>query len=173
MTAFRGFFNNINNDVAASYWPLFITGIAASMAVNTLMTGMIAFRILKGMGVISRPTSVERTLGSTGGNKYRHIMFIIIASAMALFAIQLVRIVLEFTPVSGLLFDEVYDIVIFINQMLNVIIIIRSIHFSFFFFLIIFTWLGNRTHNNIGAGSNEVVLRRRRILQGSCRKPSF
>ena len=170
VTAFLG--NNINNDVAASYWPLFITGTAASMAVNTLMTGMIAFRILKGMGFISRPTSVERTLGSTGGNKFRHIMFIIIESAMALFAIQLVRVVMQFTPISGLLFDEVYDIVVVINQMLNVIII-RSIHFYFLFLLIIFTWLGHRTHNNIGAGSNEVVLRRRRILQGSCRKPSF
>ena len=62
------------------------------MAVNALMTGMIVFRILKATGV--EPTSVERTLGSTEGNKFRHIIFIIIESGMALFAIQLVRIVL-------------------------------------------------------------------------------
>ena len=113
-----------NND--ASYWPntVFITGLAASMAVNALMTGMIVFRILKATRVT--PTSIERTLGSTEGNKFRHIMFIIIESGMALFAIQLVRIVLDFIPVSveELPFLEVaQDFVIEINQMLNVTII--------------------------------------------------
>ena len=100
------------------------------MAVNTLMTGMIVFRIHK----VTRAmpiTSIERTLGSTGGDKYRHVMFIIIESGMALFAIQLVRFVLAFP--SGPFFDTAYDIVIVINQMLNVIII-RSIHFYFFYF---------------------------------------
>ena len=78
---------------------VFITGLAASMAVNALVTGMIVFRILKAMGV--RPTSVERTLGSTEGDKFRHIMFIIIESGMALFVIQLVRIVSAFISVSA------------------------------------------------------------------------
>ena len=94
------------------------------MAVNALMTGMIVFRILKVTGV--KPTSIERTLGSTEGNKFRHIMFVIIESGMALFAIQLVRIVLEFIPVSAeqLPFDQVAsDFVVVINQMLNVIIL--------------------------------------------------
>ena len=107
-----------------------ITGLAASMAVNALMTGMIVFRILKATGV--KPTLVERTLGSNDGNKFRHIMFIIIESGMALFAIQLVRIVLSFisVPVEQDPFLQVtvaYDIVIVINQMLNVIIIRSSI----------------------------------------------
>ena len=94
------------------------------MAVNALMTGMIVFRVLKVTGV--KPTSIERTLGSTEGNKFRHIMFVIIESGMALFAIQLVRIVLEFIPVSAeqLPFDQVAsDFVVVINQMLNVIIL--------------------------------------------------
>ena len=68
-------------------------------------------------------------LGSTEGNKFRHIMFIIIESGMALFAIQLVRIVLEFisVPAEQLpFFEAAYDIVTAINQMLNVIIILRS-----------------------------------------------
>ena len=105
------------------------------MAVNALMTGMIVLRILKATGV--KPTSIERTLGSTEGNKFRHIMFIvIIESGMALFAIQLVRIVLEFisVPVEQLpFFDAAQDFVIAItgNQMLNVII--RS-----FFLLLLF-----------------------------------
>ena len=97
------------------------------MAVNTLMTGMIVFRILKATGVT--PTSVERTLGSTEGNKFRHIMFIIIESGMALFAIQLVRIVLSFipVPVEQIPFDKAaQDFVVVINQMLNVIIIRSS-----------------------------------------------
>ena len=104
-----------------------ITGLAASMAVNALMTGMIVFRILKATGV--QPTTIERTLGSTEGNKFRHIMFIIIESGMALFAIQLVRIVLSFIPVPVEQFPFLQaagDFVIAINQMLNVIIIRSS-----------------------------------------------
>ena len=85
-----------------------------------------------------KPTSIERTLGSTEGNKFRHIMFIIIESGMALFAIQLVRFVLEFIslPVEQvhILIAAVAadDFVKVINQMLNVIII-RS-----FFLLLLF-----------------------------------
>ena len=123
MFAFSGNVDNIND---VGYWrnTVFITGLAASMAVNALMTGMIVFRILKVTGV--KPTSIERTLGSTEGNKFRHIMFIIIESGMALFAIQLVRFVLAFTsvPVEQYPFLQVADdFVIAINQMLNVIII--------------------------------------------------
>ena len=120
-TAFSG---NLDNNNDASYWPntVSITGLAASMAVNALMTGMIVFRILKATGVT--PTSIERTLGSTEGSKFRHIMFIIIESGMALFAIQLVRIVLDFisVPVEQYQFlVAAGDFVIVINQMLNVI----------------------------------------------------
>ena len=94
------------------------------MAVNTLTTGMIAFRILKVTRAMPT-TSVVRTLGTTEGNKFRHIMFIIIESGMALFAIQLVRVVLGFIPET--VFQEPFviaaeDIVVAINQMLNVII---------------------------------------------------
>ena len=121
--------NNVDNNNDASYWPntVFITGLAASMAVNALMTGMIVFRILKATGV--QPTSIERTLGSTEGNKFRHIMFIIIESGMALFVIQLVRIVSAFISVSAEQlphFHAAQDFVIAINQMLNVIIIRSS-----------------------------------------------
>ena len=105
------------------------------MAVNALVTGMIVFRILKVTRTIPS-TSIERTLGSNRGNKFRHIMFIVIESAMALFAIQVVRVAMGLT--SGPLeqdpyFEAAIDFVIIINQMLNVIII-RSIHFYFFCF---------------------------------------
>ena len=118
------------NRASSSYWAntLFITGLTLSMAVNALVTGMIVFRILK-VTVGVEPTSVEQTLGSSRGNKFRHIIFIIIESGMALFAIQLVRVVLLFIPQpveqEGI-FQVAFDFVIAINQMLNVIIIIRS-----------------------------------------------
>ena len=96
------------------------------MAVNTLMTGMIVFRILQVTAGV-KLTSAERALGSTRGNKFRHVMFIIIESGMALFAIQLVRVVLvSISPVMqepSNYFQATYDIVVVINQMLNVIII--------------------------------------------------
>ena len=98
------------------------------MAVNALVTGMIVFRILKVTG--ARPSTL------TGGNKFRHIMFIIIESGMALLAIQLVRVVLASIGIQveqGPYFPDAYDIVVGINQMLNVNIMI-SIHFYFSFF---------------------------------------
>ena len=106
------------------------------MAVNTLVTGMIVLRIFKGA---MPSTSVERTLGSTEGNKFRHIMFIIIESGMALFAIQLVRVVLAVISVpveQEFSFLAAEDIVVVINQMLNVIIIsLTSVSF-----LLLFCW---------------------------------
>ena len=64
-------------------------------------------------------------------------MFIIIESGMALFAVQLVRVLLVFIPVrvkqQELFLIAGNNIAITFNQMLNVIII-RSIHFYFFCF---------------------------------------
>ena len=131
------------------------------MAVNTLVTGLIVFKILK-VFLEVKPTSVERTLGSTGGTKLRHIIFIIIESGMALFAIQLVRFVLstllpgeaEAGPATA--FRLTFEIVVGIHEMFNVII--KSIYFYFFCFMT-FTWLGHRTNNNFGEDLNEIVLR--------------
>ena len=97
------------------------------MAVNTLVTGLIVFKILMVFlevkaAVSPVVSSVERTLGSTRGTKLRHIIFIIIESGMALFAIQLVRILL--------LAVQLYiplQLVLGIHQMFNVII--RSVSF--------------------------------------------
>ena len=121
---------------------LILTSLVASMVVNALVTGLIVFKILKVfLEVKTRATtSVERTLNSlssTGGTKLRHIIFIIIESGMALFAIQLARVVITIrmielqaeTP-AGLRYS--LDAVVVIQKMLNVII--RSIHFYFFLF---------------------------------------
>jgi len=108
---------------------LSLTALTTSMVVNALMTGLIVFKILK-VFLEFKPTSVERTLGSeslssAGGSKLGHIVFIIIESGMALFAIQLVRVVLtslmtqpsKYTgytePVVGM------EFVIGIHEMLN------------------------------------------------------
>ena len=104
------------------------TDLATSMAVNALVTGLIVFRILK-VFLEVKPTSVERTLGSTvtGGTKLRHSIFVIIEYGMALFAIQLVRLVLGSITVTEAqlpVFLAAGDFVIAINQMLNVITII-------------------------------------------------
>jgi hypothetical protein len=109
------------------------------MAVNALMTGLIVFKIL--MSLEFKPTSVERTLGSlssTGDSKIRRIIFIIIESGMALFAIQLVRVVFTslvmqtpFTVLPGPALIGV-KFVMGIHEMLNVII--RFVHFYFFCF---------------------------------------
>jgi hypothetical protein len=119
--------------------PVNITSITLSMAVNTLVTGLIAFRILTVfLKVKAATTSVERTLGTTGGSKLHHVIFIVIESGMALLAIQLVRFVLfnltrllqPESPPAG--FTFAYDFSIYINQMFNVII--RAVHFYFFCF---------------------------------------
>ena len=118
------------NDSSATQNKLFFTGLAASMVVNALMTGMIVFRILKVTGA----TSFEQTSGSTGDNKVRHIIFIIIESGMALLVIQVVRLVLVFIPMTGaqgIGLRTAADFVIIINQVLNVIIFLRSVYFYF------------------------------------------
>ena len=129
------------------------------MAVNSLVTGLIVFKILTVILEIKvATTSVERTLGSTGDTKLRHIIFVIIESGMTLLVIQLVNMVLYVVqpfPAAPVAFANEYVVVI--NQVFNVII--RSVHFYFFCFTENFTWLGNRTNNNFGAGVNEIVLR--------------
>ena len=106
------------------------TSFVLSMAVNTLVTGLIVFKILKVFLQVraTSSASVERSLGSTGGTKFQHIIFVIIESGMMLFATQLVQLVLY--VVTSV--DQKYlNFVIGVNEMFNVII--RSIHFYFFF----------------------------------------
>ena len=116
-----------------------MTALTTSMAVNTLVTGLIVFRILKVFLEVKRikPTSVERSLGSTRGTKLRHAMFVVIESNMALFAMQLVCVVLASIPQSAVQFVPAFqatnDFTIVINQMLNV----GSIPFLTFWFLLI------------------------------------
>src|SRR5882757_1302550 len=73
---------------------LALTGLTTSMTVNALVTGLIVFRIFKVFREVKRvTTSDETSLGVTGGRNFCSIIFIIIESGMALFAIQLTRLV--------------------------------------------------------------------------------
>ena len=74
---------------------------------------------------------VKDSSSSTGGTKLQHIIFMVIESGMALFAIQLVRVVItslvELSAESGSLSLEIaLEVVISIHQTLNVVM--RSIH---------------------------------------------
>ena len=112
------------------------------MVVNTLVTGLIVFRIFKVYLEVKRlrseATSFERrvnSLSSTGGAKFQHIMFVIIESGMALLAIQLVRVVLQCLqlalPTSTSIMITLNS-VISIHEMLNVII--KSVHYLLLLF---------------------------------------
>ena len=166
----------IQGEVVDETWGSMLTiiDLAASLVVNALATGLIVFKILK-VYLEIKATSVEQTFNSsssTGGTKLRHILFVIIESGMALFAIQLARVVVTCviesqagTPPN---LQIALDLIISIHEMLNVII--RSVPFVL---LMTFTCPGHRTNNNFGPGFNEIVLRRRRILQWSCQKSDF
>ena len=125
------------------------------MAVNALVTGLIVFRILKAYLEVTKATSVERTLGSTAaaarrGTELRHIIFVIIESGMALFAIQLVRTVLYSldsgspVPITKSQFRVVYECVIGISEMCTVII--RFFHLYLFYFTDNIYYLARASH---------------------------
>ena len=110
---------------------MILTQLALNMTVNTLVTSLIVFKILK-VFLEVKVTSVERTLGSSGGTKLRHIIFIMIESGMTLFAVQLVRTILYFSTDTTAFKDSGSVIITGVEQMFNVII--RFVHFYFFCF---------------------------------------
>ena len=106
-----------------------LTAFAASMAVNTLATGLIVFKILKVFLEVKglKANSVEGTLtpslgssSSAGGSKLQHVIFVIIESGLTLFVIQLIRVVFVNLPAERL--PNTFNIVVAIHQMVNVII---------------------------------------------------
>ena len=103
-----------------------LINFATTITVNTLVTVLIAFRILKAF-LEYKPRSVERTLGTIESTKFRHAIFVIIESGMVLFAIQLLRFVLFEQPEESETATIAYTLVVGINEMFNVII--RFVHF--------------------------------------------
>ena len=108
------------------------TCFAASMVVNALVTGLIVFKIFKVFREVKRnTTSDERSLGVTGGNKLRSVIFAIIESGMALLAIQLARLVIVAPGVTTFAEEDVSLVMCSMHPMLNVIIssVIASLYF--------------------------------------------
>ena len=123
------------NAVHEAFWGnrLALTSLITSMTVNALVTGLIVFRIFKVFREVRSVTTLEdKSLGITPGNKLRSVTFIIIESGMALFALQLARIV-NSTLLATDAGDYAYDFIIGIHQMVNVII--KLYHQSLLFYL--------------------------------------
>jgi hypothetical protein len=94
-----------------------ITSLVISLTVNAIVTGLIVLRILKVYREIG--SAVDQTFGVGGDNlKLQSIIFIIVESGMAMFSIQFIRVILSVSlnTINGV------QIVIYINQMFNVII---------------------------------------------------
>ena len=120
------------------FWgiPIIIASFTLSIAVNTLVTGLIVFKILGVfLEVKAATTSVERTLGKTwsGSTKLRHVVFVIIESGMALLVVQLARLIFYILQFSSYAASIGYVMLISINEMLNVISI-RSVRLLLLFF---------------------------------------
>ena len=99
-----------------------VAGLALSMTVNALVTGLIVFRVFKVFQEVKTSTADDQNLGVTGGSTLRRVIFIIIESGMALFLIQLARLVAVIVNTDAA--DDAYNLIAPIHEMLNVIIIL-------------------------------------------------
>ena len=111
---------------------LLLTGLTLSMTVNALVTGLIVFRIFKVFQEVKVGTADDQILGVTGGSKLRRVIFILIESGVALFSIQLTRVVVTVVHVltgTNASFAPLVFL-IGIHEMLNVII--RSVTTTLF-----------------------------------------
>ena len=115
------------NAVGEAVWGdrLALTSLIMSMTVNALVTGLIVFRIFKVFREVqSVTTSEDKSLGITHGNKLRSVTFVIIESGMALFAIQVARVVSTAQPTAVPTAAAYYafQFIAVIHEMVNVII---------------------------------------------------
>ena len=100
-----------------------VAGLALSMTVNALVTGLIVFRIFKVFQEVKTATADDQMLGVTGRSKLQRVIFIIIESGMTLFSIQLARLVVTIVYTDAA-FDA-YELINGIHEMLNVIMTIN------------------------------------------------
>ena len=101
---------------------LFIAGLTLSMTVNVLVTGLIVFRIFKVFQEV-KTAADHQNLGDTGRNTLQRVIFIIIESGMALFSIQLTRLVAGIVTTDAA--NDAYVLISGIHEMLNVIMTIN------------------------------------------------
>jgi hypothetical protein len=120
----------VQDEIEETLWGygLIVASLATSMAVNTLVTGLIVFRIFKVFRAVKdSTTSHEKSAGVTGGNKLRSVIFVIIESGMALFAVQLIRLVVSSAQETTEGEVAVAALIVGIHEMLNVIISISQL----------------------------------------------
>jgi hypothetical protein len=112
---------------------LALASFTVSITMNALVTDLIVFRIFKVFRQVKDvTTSNKKSLGVTGRRKLRSIIFIIIESGMALFAIQLLRLAVAATGQVTNAEQDIYQLVIGIHQVLNVVI--KSVIVCFIFY---------------------------------------
>ena len=115
----------VQGEVSTSSWNIVLdmASFTASMTVNPLVTSLIVFKIFRVFREVKNTTtSSEKSLSSTGGRQLRSIIFIMIESGMALFAIQLARVVIAFTGLGTDAEEDAYSLIISIHKMLIVFI---------------------------------------------------
>jgi len=95
---------------------LVVTSLALSMTVNALVTGLIVFRIFKVFREV-KTTADDQIVGVTGGSTLRRVMFILLESGMALFSIQLARLVVTIMITDAA--NDAYNLTLGIHDMLN------------------------------------------------------
>jgi len=96
-----------------------VAGLALSMTVNALVTGLIVFRIFKAFQQVQTRISEDEILGVTGSTLrlVNGVVFILIESGMALFAIQLARLVVTIVTTDAAY--AAYYLILGIHEMLN------------------------------------------------------
>ena len=113
----------VQNAILQTSWAsaLTVASLIASMTVNALATGLIVFRIFKVFREVKDNTTSDEK--SSGVTRLHSIIFIIIESGMALFAIQVARVVLDIILLQNpnLAWEGAYDLIVPIHEMLNVI----------------------------------------------------
>ena len=98
------------------------TGLALSMTVNALVTGLIVFKIFKVFQAVKTSVADGQISGVTAsdGSPLRRVIFILIESGIALFSIQLARLVVIMVGTNAALKAE--GLIGPIHEMLNVVI---------------------------------------------------
>jgi len=94
-----------------------MTGLALSMTVNALVTWLIVFRIFKVFQEVKTRTANDQSLRATGGSAFRRVIFVLIESGMALFSIQLARLVVTIVTTDAA--NDTYYFIEGIHGMLN------------------------------------------------------
>jgi len=121
----------LQDQVVSSPWgtTLETVGLSLSMTVNALVTGLIVFRIFKASQEVNNTTctSDNRTSRVTRGSTLRRVIFILIESGMALFSIQVARLVVTivFTDASYAGYFFIRGIHEMLNGITPAIILVR------------------------------------------------